>query len=402
MKFNNDIEKFEFFESVLNNKVSYPKIQEFEEAMIQDDSLAAEFDDYRNLHELVIDHSVMDMNERLAAIHQEATNHPGKGKGFSGNNLIISILTGVMVISTTLFFLLRDQESVKTESATTPGKTEQKTEPFPEQKNPIENKEPSVINVVNEEKKENLHPIVSSAKKESKGIDPIQSEENKVTEPDPIADNVSDNAMKDNMMDVSRDSFDTLLRKNQSVTSKLMEEEEAFVDCKSVKISLTFEIVHSCIEKIYSGKIIIAKNSINGGTSPYSFSINGGKEYFESEFLFNYLSPGNYQLFVRDINQCEEKIAEVYIEEKICQKDYKYSPVFGEPWIIPLEKGKDGIFRLFSRSGQILVEKRIDDFSDNTWYGKDDNNDPLNMGYFPFIIQYSDGELFKGSVTLVK
>jgi hypothetical protein len=307
-----------------------------------------------------------------------------------------------VVISTTLFFLLRDQESVKTESATTPGKTEQKTEPFPEQKKHIENKESSGIGLEDEDKKENLQPILSSAKKESKGTDTIQSEENEVTEPAPIVDNVRDNAMKDNMMDVPRDSFYKLLKINQSVASKLIEEDVEVVDCESVKISLTFEMEHSCIEKIYSGKIIIAKNSINGGTSPYSFSINGGKEYFESEFLFSYLSPGNYQLFVRDINQCEEKIAEVYIEEKICQKDYKYSPIHGEPWIIPFEKGKDGIFRLFSRSGQILVEKRIDDFSDNTWYGNDDNNDPLNMGYFPFIIQYSDGELFKGSVTLVK
>jgi hypothetical protein len=368
----------------------------------RDDSLAVEFDDYRSLHELVIDHSVLDMNERLASIHQEATRNPGKGKGLSGNNLIISILSGVVIISATLFFLYRDQEPVITQAEIEPGKTVQKTKIFYEQEKPVESQKSSGTGERDEGKKETLQAMASSAKVQSKGIDTIQSEENEVPESAPIKADVAQKAMKDKVMDVPRDVIDKSLPKHQSIESGKTEEDEEVVDCENVEISLTFEFEHSCIEEINSGKIIIEKSSIIGGTSPYYFSINGGKDYFESEFLFSYLGPGNYELFVRDINQCEDKIADLTIKEKICKTDYKYSPILGEPWIIPVEKGKDGIFRLFSRSGQILVEKRIDEFSDNAWYGIDDTDNPLAMGYFPFIIQYSDGEVFKGSLTLVK
>ncbi len=403
MKFKNDIEKFEFFESVLNDSVSDSQKKEFEEALNQNDLLAKEFNDYRNLHELVIDNSVLEIKDTIASIHREALHNPAKGKGLPGNNMMFLLISGIVIISVTLFFLLKDQEPVKNEAKIIPEKTGQSVDSFHEKKMDIENNE-SQETAVKDEDIEEVQPIFSKTEEQPMLMDTLQAEEKELSgpEPDPSEDNLTKSGIQEKMIEVPRQSIDRLEKINQKTDNEIEEKDVEGVDCKNVSITLTFEFENSCVEEVNSGKIIITKNSLSGGTSPYYFSINGGRDYFESKFLFNYLSPGNYELFVRDINQCEERISEVTIEEEICKKDYKYSPLLGEPWIIPVEKGKSGIFRLFSRTGQIIVEKRVDDFSDKTWYGRDNNNNPLNMGYFPFIIQYTDGEVFRGSVTLVK
>ena len=402
MKFKNDIEKFEFFESFLNNRVPDAQKVEFEEALKQDSSLSAEFNEYQNLHELVIDNSVLEIKETLASIHQDARYGPGRKNGFSGNKILLTVISGVVLISATLFFFLREQETVKTEAEMRSEKAEQKTEPALEQNLNIENQE-SIMPVEKEDdKKATAQAITPILEEQAMVLDTLREEKKEIPEPGPVEATLIESAITDNEMEVPRESIEKAMNTSQKADNRFDKDEPEVIDCEKVKISLRFELENSCVEEVNSGKIKIDQNSISGGTSPYYFSINGGTDYYESRYLFNYLSPGSYQLFVRDLNHCEENIAEVIIEEDICIKDYKYSPALGDPWMIPVKKGKDGIFRMFSRSGQILVERRVDPYSDNAWYGNDNNDYPLAMGYFPFIIQYSDGEVFEGSVTLVK
>lgn len=402
MKFKNDIEKFEFFESVLNNKVSDFQEKEFEKALIDDDLLAKEFRDYQHMHELVIDNSVLEIEDTLASIHQKATIDSARGKGFPGWNFLLIITTGIIIIGTIILSLLRDPESKEAESGKPPEQKEQPVNSLSQQQMNTENKKSIQAAEKDNYKEEDAQPVSSGLKEQKKVTDTLQPEEKEMVQHVPVEDELTENKLKDNVVVVPRDSIDQSLNINPESESSFIEENAEEVDCEDIDITLNFDYENSCIEEVNSGRIIIDKKSIRGGTSPYYFSINGGNDYLEANYLFSSLSPGDYELLVRDMNQCEEKIAEIRIEEDICKKDYKYSPVLGEPWIIPAKKGKEGIFRLFSRTGQILVERRVNEFSDKTWYGRDDNNIPLNMGYFPFIIQYTDGEVFKGSVTLVK
>lgn len=44
--------------------------------------------------------------------------------------------------------------------------------------------------------------------------------------------------------------------------------------------------------------------TVSGGTSPYSYSIDGGLSFEENGGTFNQLAPGTYQIAVKDVNAC--------------------------------------------------------------------------------------------------
>jgi gliding motility-associated-like protein len=48
---------------------------------------------------------------------------------------------------------------------------------------------------------------------------------------------------------------------------------------------------------------VLIIDSLRGGTGPYQFSIND--EFYTSQNVFQYLSPGEYQVYVQDVNGCQ-------------------------------------------------------------------------------------------------
>lgn len=407
MKFKNDIEKYEFFELVLNRSVSRKAGEEFERALRDNPELALEFKEYEELHELVLDDSILHVKETLQYVHEKAINSNFRNhRGWSGNRFILTILSGMLVISGILFFRHRSHDR---EDAYANGndsrsqvimdsviyKNKRKTYPTPGSQSgePLDSYlivQPKILRKVEKEV-------------ESKGNLSVTAK--KDTFPEKKVDTISEISKKESTAlitpKLTDDTMAMLLPENKPESAALHESDAKITDCSEVHIKYNYEKTNSCVEYV-SGEIRILEQTLTGGTPPYYVSIDGGYEYFPSSHVFNRLNPGEYRLIIKDVNQCQEEAKNIVLEEKICQTEYKYSPLKGDPWVIPFEKEKTGVFRLFSSSGQILVEKYLDPYLDKSWYGNDDNGMPLQMGYYPFIIRYDDGEIFRGSVTLVK
>ncbi len=90
---------------------------------------------------------------------------------------------------------------------------------------------------------------------------------------------------------------------NQCVSSK-----QTISIVSPSSIGLSFEQSNlSC----YESNDGIIKINATGGISPYNFSVDGGKN-FQSSNNFTKLSPGKYNIFVRDTNNCKI-VSELYI-----------------------------------------------------------------------------------------
>ena len=407
MKFKNDIEKFEFFELFLKNEITYDERIKFEAALKNDRQLAIEFGEYRDLSGLVVDGSILTIKDDLSVIHKknngDTNSFPGKRTGLSNTNLTLFFIAGVVLISGILLIVNSKQENIipdeigantqKSEAVVPTGKTEKVIGAGSEENTREKAKK--------EIKTENATIIENETSLSQMANDDLQRETDEMQDSATVSKdkNIKQNETVPNVLPPVKIP-DNNLAKNKTEREDVPEQ-DGLVDCGNTEIHCDYKIVHTCIEDV-SGEIIVDKKSLVGGNPPYTISIDGGDFYYESRFAFRSLNAGIYNLFVKDKNLCEKEIARIEIEEKICNTDYKYSPVFGELWTIPAEKNKTGVFRLFNKSGQILVEKEIDLYSDKTWDGKDDNGSPLRMDYYPFIIQYEDGEIFKGSVTLFK
>ncbi len=67
-------------------------------------------------------------------------------------------------------------------------------------------------------------------------------------------------------------------------------------------LSLSETIAHVSCNGGNDGQILI---NASGGTSPYTYSIDTGANYYDNGGIFNTLTAGNYNLAVKDANACE-------------------------------------------------------------------------------------------------
>lgn len=410
MNFKNDIEKFEYFEWILSQRATEREKKQFEEALHQDVQLANEYDDYQQTHELILDGAILDTKQTLQSIHNGALKNPGKGNGLTNNQWIVSIITAILVTPTVLLFFQKDGRQADTNKQDVSVHQNRVVDSPQAVKTDTAFKEPKGYNPVtinNPEKR-----VAKPKQKEVAGKLPINTEaDTSLYQPEMVEKDKSSltDEQKKPKIPVNKQVLEqgpTVINENSVVENEtlprqLNDTSETAVDCGEVIIQCDYEIKHTCIEHV-SGEIRIHKSTITGGSPPYFISINGGMDFMESTYVFSRLSSGTYQLVIQDNHQCVKDIGQIIIEEEICQTDYKYSPMYDEPWEIPFEKGKKGVFRVFSRTGQVVVEKHLDEYTEKTWTGKDDGGIPLEMGYYPFAITYDDGEVFQGSVTLVK
>ncbi|MBC7389222.1 MAG: SprB repeat-containing protein [Opitutaceae bacterium] len=179
-------------------------------------------------------------------------------------------------------------------------------------------------------------------------------------------------------------------------TSNHKEKEEISIitPCEKVKIIAKIYTTPSCTNE-NNGSISVSGYS--GGNAPYKSILKQHNQTITTSF--SELAQGNYQLLISDVNNCEA-VEDIKIESKTCLKNYHFNPFIGEKWEIPLTK-LNAELTIKDNAGNTYFSTIIPAGSQEYWTGMSVNGE-LKPGYYLYLIQYADGSINQGSVTIVQ
>lgn len=139
---------------------------------------------------------------------------------------------------------------------------------------------------------------------------------------------------------------------------------------------------------------------VRGGKAPYQFSIN--KQRFQEDSKFTSLKSGEYDVTVKDANDCEAVVYEKYsLKSKNCSQsaEHVFNPHVNT-WDVPNNLEKDGELDVFDKSGQRIFAKHFDKSEKVTWGGTANSGELLLPGVYIYSINYSDGVVEQGRITI--
>ena len=168
-----------------------------------------------------------------------------------------------------------------------------------------------------------------------------------------------------------------------------------------------------CVEKIQANIFpyasckeqatgILDIRNIMGGKSPYSFSIDGGKT-FAVKSTFNFLEGRSYTVILKDGNSCLSDISVVHIDSKNCDKAKEsiFNPSVGEVWNFPMGDKKIAKVSIMNREGKLVYQAVHLSSHQESWNGKDASGNYSEVGLHYYIIEFEDGTVKDGYVTVV-
>lgn len=382
---NKEEDYIELINRYLEGDMSSVEANDFRVRLEAEPVLKSEYNLYVSLNQLVIDHELLNVKNELGEIHKKQTESNRKNPGKLG---IISLL--ILVTGLALYWNFRLDEK--------PGR--QKNDPIsrPALAAQVGNKE-TVKTMAGSKPLRNIDTL--EAKQQVYALS--KSEPNKVPK-------VTQSASSDNLIKVESNetlkktdstliqSYDTLenfspIQNYEPVHNKIEQEKEISKRCDNVTISFETQVINACLPE-KNGQIVI--EGIQGGQTPYQV-------YFEnketSNFKIENLGKGNYHITVSDGRGCVQS-SEVKVNEEFCQKDFEINPNFGQAVIFP-EYYKKGNLSIYDRGGKVMFKAVIDEYSTYTWNGQLKNGETI-PGYYVFLIQYEDGKLFQGSITITQ
>lgn len=379
-------DKYELFEDYLKGKLNTPEKAEFENLLQTDHEVLSQFEEYQAVHKLITDSALLDMKQQLADIHKAEVKSLRIKR-----NIQYAVVSALLITGLVLYVVLHkgndtgkkaepispvNQAAVvkQTEESvgpgTNPGKRPVSATPQTVVAPTVPHKtELSVIDTVSKE-------VISSSSSAEKQMEPKTVQPQVLIEPG---------------------------KKPEKTSSKPLEQkgvqESKPADCSNVQITCTYRIEEGC-EDAGQGKIIFSKTSVKGGKPPYLFSVSD--ERFERSVVFDQLVAGRYKLVVKDDNDCLSVIGFADVREIVCPADFVISPERNEYWTIPYEKGQSGKLFIYTKNGNLVYSADIDQSRYTYWDGKASDGKELSLGVYAFRINYSNGKVLNGSVTIVK
>jgi len=371
----NEIEKYELIEKYLLNITSKEEKELVENLINNDPAFKEEVELHKEIQNIIIDYKLIELKTKLQKIHDKNI----RSKNFKGKN-ILPFITGIIIIFSILYFTFRrnnmtslpDPEASNASGSLIVGDTNHEITINTSKAEKIKNI--SKDNLMNSNKLNN-----QDSKNHPSNTDSVSSE-NKIQ---------NTKIIREQEKKLQNEEYDTIIKttKKEEVTLKLQE--------KICKLEASYLTEPSC-NTHSSGKIELIEESIKEGTPPYTLYINE-KEYKSKA---ENLSPGSYKVKLIDKNNCIS-IKEIKINTKDCFNEFIFSPSHNELWDIPIKENKTGLIKIFDKNGKLVFMKEI--LTNNElWDGNDINNIPLPSGLYPFIIYYNDGEIFRGSVTIIR
>lgn len=367
MAYDNNIAQL--IEAYLKGELSGNELADFESNMATDKNLAMEVKKARSIQNLVIQNRLLNVKalaEQEQAKFKDKTNHTQKW-------LLGSVISAV-IITGALF--LYSQDKVDNEAPTkqptpqkvTTEKTTTEAEPLPPK--PILT-HPSTEQVSPSE--------VTPATKQLA----MKPEEKELV--------IIDTAAEDELKEARpSDSIKVVLTpKPQEKTVETMIDK-----CATTHLEADIVTSPSC-KKEQTGEISISK--ISGGQAPYLKTIHNGSGDLVTQY--HDLQAGNYIVVLIDANKCKKEFS-VEVQQKNCPINMAINPTYGERWIIPTESAS-GKISIHSRTGMIVFSTSFERDEALNWNGRSENGE-INVGYYTFEIQYTDGTYQKGSITVTQ
>lgn len=174
--------------------------------------------------------------------------------------------------------------------------------------------------------------------------------------------------------------------------------------CEGITIEMDLYTSASC-KGGHTGAIHVKMQTLKGGQAPYTFSTDA-EHYTDASALVD-LEAGSYRLFVKDANACSLQYPNtVVVNEIACAepaKEFTYNPAYDPAWVIPYNTHKNAkSVKIFDKSGREVFTATVHNGAPNDWNG--DSNTGLNvgMGNHPYIIEYTDGTIDKGTIMIVR
>ncbi|WP_028978681.1 hypothetical protein [Sporocytophaga myxococcoides] len=171
--------------------------------------------------------------------------------------------------------------------------------------------------------------------------------------------------------------------------------------CLDFKGDVKFTVTPNCKGK-ETGEVRLYPETVKGGKQPYTFMLN------EEQSLshFDRLSSGTYKLKIKDARNCiVESTQNVVITDQICKtsKAYIFNPEYDRAWSVPYDRDKDPVsFVLIEKSGKVFYQSRVQSYQPSEWSGESNMGQDLGVGLYFFTIEYSDGSVDDGTVTITR
>ncbi|MBO9699056.1 MAG: hypothetical protein J7604_02540 [Sporocytophaga sp.] len=171
--------------------------------------------------------------------------------------------------------------------------------------------------------------------------------------------------------------------------------------CADLKGDVKFTVTASCKGK-ETGEVRVFPETVKGGKQPYTFILN------EEQSLshFDHLSSGIYKLKIKDSRNCiVESTHNVVIAEQVCKtsKAYIFNPEYDRVWSVPYDRDKDPVnLVLIDKSGKVFYQSKVQSYQPAEWSGESNMGLDLGIGLYFFTIEYSDGSIDDGTVTITR
>ncbi|WP_028981103.1 hypothetical protein [Sporocytophaga myxococcoides] len=358
-------------DAFLKGNLQGAELQEFEAALLHDPELAEKVENARFLQKLVFKNRLLTIKD-LAKQEEVKLGNKNKyiKKGMVGGALLTLILVTIGILQYN-----KKEDTAAKQSIENSG-NEQKVGGS------------SAIEKSYVEKKPNLEsPIVHSEnnkmlKSNNAGIPPSESYS-------VIVDTILPKTPADNA-DIKPEVSKYEDTKYISISGTKAKDEN-IQPCDLIQWKAQINTTPACIGKT-NGKIEAI--NISGGTVPYTQNLflNGREVYSNSG-----LKAGNYELLITDSKNCQQRFT-AQVSEISCPINDYFNPSFGEVWNIPVTD-KAGKLTIYTKSGTPIYQMDLKRNTVATWNGID-KYERLEAGYFIFVIEYEDGEVLKGSVTI--
>lgn len=146
---------------------------------------------------------------------------------------------------------------------------------------------------------------------------------------------------------------------------------------------------------------LLSVENIRGGTAPYTFSLDKGKN-FQEEHVFSHLQASYYDVLVKDAKGCETYVTQQHhLKSKLCVSiaEHSFNPHI-ETWELPNDIEKAGEISIVSKEGKQVYMRSFGLNEKITWDGSAQNGPLLSSGIYIYTIKYSDGITEQGKITL--
>lgn len=350
-------------------EMSGEELADFESQMAGDVTLQAAVDEAKFMNDLFLDKEAIDLKEMMKADLNNPKPKNGK-KWMLGSGLL------VILAATALFVYPEDDVVVE----------------------PANDIEVLTSNEVSVTENKELHSENKTAKKETKKkVSTFKFRTAEVVHEDHSEIVVVANNIVEEKVDES--AVKETVKKEEAVVEPVIEKDnkELVAEvktkvnvCDGVQIHGGFGVANTFSDR-ENGVLDTEQGEIEGGTSPYLFSLDG--EYYSDEIYRDDLAKGEYAVYIKDDVGCTATI-QVTINSTSCYSDYQktFDLASESEWTIPVVVNQEPEVQLVDKFGTVLLSRTIASEEQQIFDGYTNNGNKLTPNSYSWMVKYANDE----------